>query len=377
MNKNFWLRTESNPYFYVEGARVFWTIENFLDRKDLIGESILSPSFRVKHIGSKETKWQIQLYPKGDIVSYAAQKLPGGDFGHVSVFLRGISDIKKDHVHVRVSIVDCNLSKIHEKKLQYLAEKVSEDENMCYGDSLAFQRRDLILCENDVKLPGESLTLELKIDISGQAAEDEEFEDDCHSDKAKANQKENHDSKTKSKEMASKDFGNMLENKEFCDLEIDCGGKVFSCHQNILSARSPVFNTMLKIEMKESESGRVSIEDIKQETMAEMLYFIYTGLVNDSALTEISDVVELLFAADKYQLDTLKDICQDKLCSLLDAGNVIEFLILGEKYQAAKLKDSAMMEVVHNMPKIADTEDYQKLVDYPGLALEIPKAMFK
>ena len=129
--------------------------------------------------------------------------------------------------------------------------------------------------------------------------------------------------------------------------------------------------------MKESDSGKVSIEDINQETMFEMLYFIYTGLVNDSALTETSDVVELLFAADKYQLDTLKDICQDKLRSILDAENAIEFLILGEKYQATKLKDSALMEVVHHMPEIADTEAYRKLVDYPDLALEIPKAMFK
>ena len=376
MNKNFWLRTESNPCNSVMGARVFWTIENFMDLKDLIGESILSPSFRVKHSGSKETKWQIQLYPRGDIASIAAHKLPGGDHGHVSVFLRGTSDIKKDHARVHVSIVDCHLNRIHEKELPYLPEKVAEEENMCYGDSTAFQRRDLFLCEDDLKLPGESLTLELKIDVSWDA-EDEEFEDDCQSDKAEAIKKENHDSITKSKEEAIKDFGKMFENKEFCDLEIDCGGKVFSCHQNILSARSPVFSTMLKIEMKESDSGKVSIEDINQETMFEMLYFIYTGLVNDSALTETSDVVELLFAADKYQLDTLKDICQDKLRSILDAENAIEFLILGEKYQAAKLKDSAMMEIVHLMPKIADTEDYQKLVDYPNLALEIPKAMFK
>ena len=46
-------------------------------------------------------------------------------------------------------------------------------------------------------------------------------------------------------------------------------------------------------------------------------------------------------------------------------------------YQALKLRESALMEVAHNMPGIADTEDYQRLVNYPKLALEIPKAMFK
>ena len=42
-----------------------------------------------------------------------------------------------------------------------------------------------------------------------------------------------------------------------------------------------------------------------------------------------------------------------------------------------KLRESALMEVAHNMPEIADTEDYKRLVNHPQLALEIPKAMFK
>jgi len=372
MSKSFLVRTEPNPDNSVIGATVLWTIENFLHRKEEIGQSILSPSFRVKHTCvSKETKWQIQLYPRGDIASTEG-RTPWDD-AHVSVFLRGNSDIKNDHIRVSVSMADYYFKRINETNLPYKknTEKVSEEENMCYGLSNVFARDDIYLfCEADTV---DSLTLAFTINVCVDAEDDNEDQ----SDKAKANQKENNDSQMKSQEMASKDFGKMLENKEFCDLEIECCGKVFLCHQNILSARSTVFNTMLKIEMKESQSGKVSIEDIKQETMAEMLYFIYTGLVNDSALKETNAIVELLFAADKYQLDTLKNICQDKLRSLLDAGNAIEFLILGEKYQAAKLKDSAMMEVVHNMPEIADTEDYQKLVDYPGLALEIPKAMFK
>lgn len=46
-------------------------------------------------------------------------------------------------------------------------------------------------------------------------------------------------------------------------------------------------------------------------------------------------------------------------------------------YQANKLKDAALMEVAHNMPEIAETADYQRLENYPKLALEIPLAMLK
>ena len=158
-------------------------------------------------------------------------------------------------------------------------------------------------------------------------------------------------------------------------MEIDCGGKLFPCHKLIMSARSPVFKAMFDVEMKERESGKVTIEDIKPEIMTEMLHFIYTGLVKDSVTTEFSK--ELLAAADKYQLESLKDICQYKIRSVLGAENAIEFLILGEMYQANKLKDAALMEVAYNMPQIAGTEDYKRLRHYPDLALEIPLAMLK
>lgn len=68
-------------------------------------------------------------------------------------------------------------------------------------------------------------------------------------------------------------------------MEIDCGGKVFPCHKLIMSARSPVFKAMFVVQMKESKSGKVTIEDIKPEIMTEMLHFIYTGLVKDSVTT--------------------------------------------------------------------------------------------
>ena len=132
---------------------------------------------------------------------------------------------------------------------------------------------------------------------------------------------------------------------------------------------------MFQAKMKESESRKVIIDDIKKETMTGMLYYIYTGLVKETISKE--SFADLFIAADKYQLDALKNLCQDKLCSVLDAENSIEFLILGEMYGVPKLKDAALMEVAHNMPEIANTEDYQKLKDFPILALEIPKAMFK
>ena len=144
------------------------------------------------------------------------------------------------------------------------------------------------------------------------------------------------------------------ENKDFSDMEIVCSGEVFRCHRIIMSASSPVFRAMFQAKMKESESNRVIIDDIMPATMTELLYYIYTGLVKETV--SIDSVVDLLVAADKYMLDALKNICQDKLCSVLDAENAIELSYIGEMYRVLKLKDIALMEIVKN----EDSAKYKK-----------------
>ena len=389
MSKKFWLRTQADdpydPHTDTTSATVLWTIDNFMDRKEEKGQSILSPCFRIKHnypgFSDRDTKWQIQLYPRGDHDSYdgGSQNLPKDIFdGQVSVFLHGtIGKIKKDDVVIRVSIVDNVLNRIEEKALKHRADakKISCVEDACYGESNYIPRYDLYRgYPFDIKmLPGKSLTLEVKLSIH---TIDYFYEELIPTGEKDENEGVNSQSKG-TKELGD-NLGKLLEDKESCDMEIHCGGKVFPCHKLLLSARSPVFKAMFQANMKESESGKVTIEDIKPEIMDEILHFIYTGsLAKGAVKTTTEFAIELLAAANKYQLEALKDICQDKIRSVLDAENAIEFLILGEMYQANKLKDTAMMEVVYNMPEIADTEDYKRLVNYPQLLMEIPKAMFK
>ena len=105
-----------------------------------------------------------------------------------------------------------------------------------------------------------------------------------------------------------------------------------------------------------------------------MLNFIYTGVINQDVLKEKAG--ELLGAANRYQLELLKSICEDKLCSTLSISNSIEYLIFGDMYRASKLRRMSKRMVARNMTTLVATEDYQVLVrNYPVLAAEIPAAM--
>ena len=365
-NKKFWLRIEDPE----EGsnqvnATFVWTIDSILDRKEENGQCILSPSFRVSKQGFKDSKWQIQLYPRGD---------KNATEDNISIYLLGNIGIENKRVaYVYASIVTagsfstCFSMCLEDQSTYNENNKISNYVmDSCFGNSRSFTRARLESSKKMLASGSLTLAFSLTFDmVPVSKSADGEGE----------GQNEGIKSQAKSSNEVSEDFGKLLEDKDFCDMEINCGGEIFSCHQVIIAARSPVFRAMFRAKMKESESRKVTIEDIKPEIMAEMLYFLYTGLVKKDVSKD--SVVDLLVAADKYQMDTLRNICQDKLSSALDAKNVIEFLILGEMYRIPKLKDAALMEVVHNMPEIADTEDYMRLKDYPDLLLEIPKAMFK
>ena len=182
-------------------------------------------------------------------------------------------------------------------------------------------------------------------------------------------------SKAKRFKEVGESFGKLLDDKDLTDMTIKCGAQDFPCHSLILSARSPVFKAMFQANMKERESREVIIEDIEPAVFAEMLHFIYTGETKDNALEKTS--VELLAAADKYELNSLKQACEDNLCSGLTKSNAVQYLILGDFYKSLKLREKALKKVATNMTSIVKTEAYQELKQYPDILIDIPKAMIE
>jgi hypothetical protein len=80
-------------------------------------------------------------------------------------------------------------------------------------------------------------------------------------------------------------------------------------------------------------------------------------------------------AAEKYQLDQLKDLCQQQLINATDVGNAVDHLFLGDKYQAPGLRKRAMGFVVPNIKAVlGNPEKKQKLIDQPALFVEVTMA---
>ena len=92
--------------------------------------------------------------------------------------------------------------------------------------------------------------------------------------------------------------------RKMTDVESLVGEETFGTHRSLLSGRNPVFAAMFASGMKEAETGQVRIEDMNSATFQRFLKFLYTGELVPSAGDE-----ELFTVADKYQVETLMDLC--------------------------------------------------------------------
>ena len=155
----------------------------------------------------------------------------------------------------------------------------------------------------------------------------------------------------------SDDLGHLFANEKFSDVTLSVNGYDYNVHKNILAARSPVFRAMLKNNMEERKTGKVIITDIDNDVVKEMLRFIYTG--RSLSLDKMAE--ELLIAADKYQLETLKGECQKVLCKSLSIENAPKILMLAEVLHADQLKADTIDFITSNVSDIMDTDEFKNM----------------
>lgn len=170
----------------------------------------------------------------------------------------------------------------------------------------------------------------------------------------------------------SEDLGNLFEKSLFADCVLCSGTKEFQVHKAMLACRSPVFAAMFEHGMTEARSDRVNIEDIDPEVLREMLRFMYTG--SAPSLDRMAD--ELLAAADKYQLERLKVMCEQAMCLSLTNESACDTFILADLHSAEHLKTQAIEFINLHANEVMETEGWKILVKkHPQLLEEVFKAL--
>lgn len=127
----------------------------------------------------------------------------------------------------------------------------------------------------------------------------------------------------------------ILDNEVFKDIQLKMSDDVIlKAHKSFLVSRSPVFQRMFENEISvEAQKRTVEIEDIDSKTMKFALKWIYT---NDPGNLD-AVAADLIFVAEKYEMDELKQLCIRNLIKNLTVNNVIAALKISEALSDAHL----------------------------------------
>jgi speckle-type POZ protein len=163
-------------------------------------------------------------------------------------------------------------------------------------------------------------------------------------------------------------LGDLLHTGKGADVVFQVAIETFPAHRCMLAARSPVFSAEFSGTMQESTTTAtgsvVQVDDMVAPVFRAFLCFLYTD-----SLPEIRDQDEvamyqhLLVAADRYNVERLKLICEDKLCKNIDVPKVATILTLAEQHHCIVLKKLCLdfLSVPANLKAAMGTEGFKHL----------------
>nr|XP_051178435.1 BTB/POZ and MATH domain-containing protein 1-like isoform X1 [Lolium perenne] len=171
-------------------------------------------------------------------------------------------------------------------------------------------------------------------------------------------------------------FGDLLSSKTGIDVEFRVGGEMFSAHRLVLAAWSPVFRAQFYGPMKEGTTTEaICIDDMEADVFKALLSFMYADALPDMKQEEeYAMTLNLLVAADRYDLERLKLLCEDKLCNHINTSSVSTILALAEQHHCHELK-AACMEFLSspvNLDEAMESEGFDVLAkSCPGVMKDL------
>jgi hypothetical protein len=162
--------------------------------------------------------------------------------------------------------------------------------------------------------------------------------------------------------------------KALSDVEFQCDGKPIKAHTLILASGSPILAAMFENDFKEKQERVAHITDIKANIFENLLQYIYTG---EAALeTEVEDVSELLIAADKYAVETLKEECAVYLSNDLKVENAARYLVIAHLHNSTLLHESTLQFMSQNAKAVCSRKDWMDIIKtYPELCFQATQLM--
>ena len=301
-----WCKTDLSARKTSQGTFT-WTLSGLDSHREeyAVGQdSERSKEFTLRGPDGKETKWMLELVPRSDASCFK-----------VAVHSRNKFDVK---AKIELTIKDNAGKKILMNNSFFNAAHIKTFTSGASNMDAFKLSYDSLRSSAATYMPNGELTFNLDLTIFG-------INPTTFGSK-KVNEVQTGSNETLLNVCES--LGEFFLSKELSDVLIECQDKMFEAHQVILSASSPVFRGMFSHDLKEKKSQHVEIKDLESGVVSEMLRYIYTGscvaTVTETEENNLDMVADLLEASDKYQMVTLKNVCQSLLSAHLSVENSLK-----------------------------------------------------
>ncbi|KAL8237589.1 hypothetical protein R6Q59_018670 [Mikania micrantha] len=127
------------------------------------------------------------------------------------------------------------------------------------------------------------------------------------------------------------------------NITVNASNGIMRAHRAVLAARSPVFHKIFSHDLKEKELSTINILGMSIEACEAFLLSLYSNIENPDFLDHRLD---LLRAADKYEVLDLKEACHESLVGDIDTNNVLVGLQTAHLYHLSRLKSCCMQYLV-------------------------------
>ncbi|KAL6654227.1 hypothetical protein ACP70R_007692 [Stipagrostis hirtigluma subsp. patula] len=163
------------------------------------------------------------------------------------------------------------------------------------------------------------------------------------------------------------------------DVAFNVAGEKLRAHRVVLAARSLVFREKLLGSLRDAED-QIEVDGVEPTVFRAMLRFVYTDTVPemddeaDNGGDKRVMAQRLLVAADRFRLQRLKLICEDVLCSFVDASTAATFMVLAEQRGCRRLKEGCFefLRSPGNMKAVMESDGFDHLMSScPSLVKEL------
>ena len=117
-----------------------------------------------------------------------------------------------------------------------------------------------------------------------------------------------------------------VNNPELSDIQFRVEGRLFYAHKLVLITSSFKFRSMLNSKFCEGSPPILQINDIRYEIFEMVMQYLYKGS-SENLRVEASDILELMAAANFFQLDGLLHFCELRCASLIDLDTIVSYYI--------------------------------------------------